>query len=160
MGKHSVKLDNTDLQILKLVQEDGRISNLEISNRIGLSPAPTLERMRKLEKTKVIKNYHAEVDENELGIAVQTLMLVSLSRNRRNAVQNFTREIEQINEIVECYHITGSHDYILKIMVKDMPSYEKLAVEKIGNISEISHMETMVILSTIKKSKIVPVEYE
>lgn len=152
--------DETDLQIIKELQINGKTTNLELSKKIALSPAPTFERVKKLEKNGIIKSYHAEVNERELGIGVQTFMLVSLVRNKKDAVQSFVRQINAIPEIVECYHVTGSSDYVFKIMVKDMPDYEKLAVEKIGNISEIANMQTMMILSCIKKSKVIPVDYE
>lgn len=160
MPKIIDKTDKTDLRILKKLQEDGRVSNLELSRLIGLSPAPTLERVKRLERSGFIKGYHADVNANDLGMGVMTIMLVRISRSKRNAVQNFIKEIQQIKEVVECYHVTGEADYALKIMAKDMASYEKLAVEQIGSIPGISNMQTMVILSTIKKSKVLPIQYD
>src|SRR3712207_4835688 len=97
------KLDQTDLKILKILQEDGCISNLDLSNRIGLSPTPTFERVKKMEKLKVIKGYNAEVDTNLLGLGIETFMLVSLAQWKGVSVDNFIRQIEEIEEIVECY---------------------------------------------------------
>ena len=88
-------LDKTDFKILRILQEDGRITNLQLSAEIGLSPAPTLERVRKLERKGFIKSYHAHVDFENLGLGVQTYMLVTLSRHTDNAIANF---IEQINK--------------------------------------------------------------
>ncbi len=153
------KLDKTDLKILKELQADGRMSNLDLANKVGLSATPTFERVKKLEKSKIIKSYHAEVDVESLGLGIQTFMLVSLDQPRGNVVPNFIKQILEIPEIIECYHVTGSSDYVLKIMVEDIASYEQLAMDKIRNISEISKATTMVILSTIKKSKIAPLNY-
>ena len=153
-------LDKTDLKILKILQEDGRITNLQLSNEIGLSPAPTLERVKKLEKLGIIKSFHAHLDAPSMGLGIQTFMLVTLMRHVTNAITNFITEINKIDEIVECFHLTVSSDYLLKIMVKDIATYEKLAMDRIAGIEGIGHLQTMVILSTIKSSKVLPLEYE
>ena len=153
-------LDKTDLKILKILQEDGRITNLQLSNDIGLSPAPTLERVKKLEKMGIIKGYNAVLDEKNLGLGIQTLMLVNVLRHSPNAAQNFIAEINKIDEVVECFHLTGSSDYLLRIMVKDIATYEKLAMDRIANIEGIANMQTMVVLSTIKSKNKLPLEYE
>jgi Lrp/AsnC family leucine-responsive transcriptional regulator len=153
------KLDKTDFKILKELQIDGRISNLDLAQKVGLSATPTFERVKKLEKAKIIKSYHAELNVESLGLGIQTFMLVSLAQTRGNSVPNFIKQIEEIPEIIECYHVTGSSDYVLKIMVTDIAAYESLAMDKIRNISEIANVTTMVILSTIKKMKVVPLQY-
>jgi Lrp/AsnC family transcriptional regulator, leucine-responsive regulatory protein len=153
------EVDKTDLKILKHLQEDGRLSNLDLANNIGLSATPTFERVKKLEKAKIIKSYHAEIDAVALGMGIQTFMMISLSQTRGNAIPNFIKQINSIPEIIECHHVTGSSDYILKIMVEDIAAYEHLAMDTIRNIKEISNMTTMVILSTIKSSKVAPLNY-
>ena len=153
-------LDKTDLKILKILQEDGRITNLQLSTEIGLSPAPTLERVKKLEKSGIIKSFHATLDPSALGLGIQTLMLVTLSRHVDNAIKNFITAVNSIDEVVECYHLTGSSDYLLKIMVKDIAAYENLASNRIASIDGIGHLQSMVILSTIKSSKKLPLKYE
>lgn len=154
------QLDKTDLKILKILQEDGRITNLQLSNEIGLSPAPTLERVKKLEKLGIIKSFHACLDAPSLGLGIQTFMLVTLMRHVENAITNFITEINKVDEVVECYHLTGSSDYLLKIMVPDIASYEKLVMDRVATIEGIGHLQTMVILSTIKSLKKLPLEYE
>ena len=157
--KKTEKLDKTDFKILKELQIDGRISNLDLAQKVGLSATPTFERVKKLEKAKIIKSYHAELNVESLGLGIQTFMLVSLAQTRGNSVPNFIKQIDEIPEIIECYHVTGSSDYVLKIMVTDIAAYESLAMDKIRNISEIANVTTMVILSTIKKAKVVPLVY-
>ena len=154
-----LSLDEIDLQILKRLQENGKITNLQLSKEIGLSPAPTLERVKKLEKSGLIKSYHALVDEKALGINITIFMQISLVRQMRDAITNFIEKINQIEEIVECYNVTGSSDYLLKIMVKDIPAFDRLIKEKLGAIEEISKMQSMVVLSKVKDSKIVPYDY-
>ena len=157
--KKTEKLDKTDFKILKELQIDGRISNLDLAQKVGLSATHTFERVKKLEKAKIIKSYHAELNVESLGLGIQTFMLVSLAQTRGNSVPNFIKQIDEIPEIIECYHVTGSSDYVLKIMVTDIAAYESLAMDKIRNISEIANVTTMVILSTIKKAKVVPLVY-
>ncbi len=155
----ATKIDKIDLRILKILQEEGRITNLELSSKIGLSPAPTLERVRKLEKNNFISSYHAVVNEKTLGIGIQAFIQVSLTRQLDNAILSFQDKISKIDEVTECYQVTGSFDYQLKVMVRDIESLDRLITDKLGKIDEIRQMQSYVILSAIKDSKIVPFEY-
>lgn len=152
-------LDKTDLKILKLLQENGRITNLLLSQEIGLSPAPTLERVRKLELSGYIKSYHAQVDEEKLGLGIKTFIQVQLDFHKNNTIQTFLEEIQDIKEITECHHVTGQADFLLKVYVGDIKSYEQLIMEKISRISVVKTFQTMMIMSTPKKDAILPVEY-
>ena len=151
----SIHLDKIDLQILKLLQENGRITNLQLSTEIGLSPAPTLERVRKLENTGLIKSYHAVVDEEKLGYGIKAFMLVNITSHQSDYISKFTEQVNQIEEIVECYHITGSSDFMLKIVVKDIKAYESLVV-----IEQMRNLKTMMIMSTVKDSKSFPIQID
>jgi len=153
MAADKLKLDQVDLKILKVLQDDGRISNLDLSQKIGLSPAPTLERVKKLEKSGVIKGYQAVLDLYKLGLGTETFMQISLAYNKQNAIDNFMEQITKMDEIVECYQVTGASDFILRILVKDVSAYEQLVREKLSRVPEITNMQTMVILSTIKKAR-------
>lgn len=152
-------LDSIDLTILKILQEKGRITNLQLSQKIGLSPAPTLERVKKLENSNIIKGYYAKINPQALGIDIQAFIMISLTRQIDNAIKNFTKQINKIDEIVECYQITGNFDYILKIIVKDIRSFEQLIANKLSKIDEIRQMQTMIVLSTVKESSIIPYDY-
>jgi Lrp/AsnC family transcriptional regulator, leucine-responsive regulatory protein len=153
MSKEKYRLDNIDIKILNILQQDGRISNLDLSNKVGLSPAPTLERVKKLERSGIIKNYQAILDNYKLGLGTETFMQISLGYNKQNAIDNFMDQIGKIDEIIECYQVTGSCDFILRILVKDVQAYEMLVRERLSHIPEITHMQTMLILSTVKKAR-------
>ncbi len=155
-----VNLDKIDLKILKLLQENGRKTNVQLSNEIGLSPAPTLERVKKLENSGIIKSYHAVVEEKAVALGIKAMIQVSLVRQKDNAISNFKKQINKIDEIVECYQVTGNYDYLLKVVVKDIPSFEKLIGEKLSKIADIGQMQTNVILSEVKKSPVLPLNYE
>ena len=155
-----VNLDKIDLKILKLLQENGRKTNVQLSNEIGLSPAPTLERVKKLETSGIIKSYHAVVEENSVALGIKAMIQVSLVRQKDNAISNFKKHIDKSDEIVECYQVTGNYDYLLKVVVKDIPSFEKLIGEKLSKIPDIGQMQTNVILSEVKKSAVLPLNYD
>jgi Lrp/AsnC family leucine-responsive transcriptional regulator len=151
--------DKIDLQILQRLQENGRVTNLQLSHEIGLSPAPTLERVRKLENAGLIKSYHAVVDEEMLGLGIKTFIQIQLDFHRDNAIQTFVNEVKEIKEVTECHHVTSGCDFILKIYVKDIKAYERLIMEKISKISVIKTFQTMMILSTSKSEAVLPAEY-
>jgi len=151
--------DKIDLQILKMLQENGRITNLQLSSNIGLSPAPTLERVRKLENSGYIKSYHALVDEELLGLGIKSFIQIQLDFHTHNAIPEFVAVIKQIKEVTECHHVTGQCDFILKVYVKDIKAYETLIMEKISKIPYVKTFHTMMIMSTSKKEPIVPLEY-
>ncbi len=155
----AAELDKIDLQILKILQENGRITNLQLSNEIGLSPAPTLERVRKLENAEYIKSYHALVDEEKLGLGIKTFIQVSLDFHKNNTIQVFLDEIKNIKEVTECHHVTGQCDFLLKVYVSNIKAYEQLIMEKISRIPVVKTFQTMMIMSTSKKEPIVPLEY-
>ena len=157
--KSELKLDKIDLKILKLLQENGKISNLQLSSEIGLSPAPTLERVKKLENVNIIKSYHASVSAGALGLGIKAYIQISLVRQIDNVMSKFNESINQIDEIVECCQVTGNFDYMLKVYVKDIPEFETLIADKLSKVEEIRQMQTMVILSQTKETKVLPVDY-
>ncbi len=154
------KLDKIDLKILKILQNNCKITNLDLSKKIGLSPAPTLERGKKLENTEIIESYHAKVNPQAIGLSVKTFVLVSLAWQKDNALDNFIEKIRQIDEIVECYIITGEADILMKIACKDIPTYEDILFKTLSQIDEIERMKTLMTLSTVKDSKVLPYKYE
>ncbi len=154
-----MELDKIDFNILRILQENGRITNLQLSQHIGLSPAPTLERVRKLENSGYIKSYHALVDEEKLGLGIKTFIQVSLDFHQQDTIQTFLDEIKEIKEITECHHVTGQCDFLLKAYVKDIKTYEQLIMQKISRITVVKTFHTMMIMSTSKKEPIVPLEY-
>jgi Lrp/AsnC family leucine-responsive transcriptional regulator len=154
------KLDNIDLKILKLLQHNSKITNLDLSKKIGLSPAPTLERVKKLENSGIIESYHAQIAPAAMGLSVKTFVLVSLAWQKPNALDNFISKVNQIDEIVECYIITGEADFLMKLVCKDIPTYEQLLFKTLSKIEEIERLKTLMTFSTVKESKILPFDYE
>ncbi len=154
-----MKIDRIDLKILRELQENSKITNIELSKKVGLSAAPTLGRVQKLEKAGLLKSYHAQVDKEMLGLGFSALIQVSLTRQISNAMQNFIAQIENIDSVVECYQLTGNFDYQLKVVVPDIPAFDKLITENLSKIEEIRQMQTMVVLSCVKSSPVLPIDY-
>ncbi len=152
-----MRLDGTDRKILKILQTNSNITNAQLAQEIGLSPAPTLERVKKLENAGVIKSYHAAVDQAKVGLGVSTFVMVSLKGHNKDNIQKFVEEMKKIEEVVECHHLTGQSDFILKVVSPDIPSYQTLMLEKVSNFEMVDNMQSLVILSTFKDSKVVPI---
>lgn len=153
------KMDKIDLKILQILQKNCKITNLDLSKKIGLSPAPTLERVKKLENSGLISSYNAHLDASALGLNVKTFIQVSLAWHKENALENFMKRIKEIDEITECYIITGEADVMMKVICRDITAYERLLFKKLSQIDEIERMKTLMTLSTVKDSKVLPYQY-
>ncbi len=151
------KIDDIDKKILGILQSRAKITNAKLSEEIGLSPAPTLERVKKLEQMGIITSYHAKLNIEKIGLGVTTFVLATLNGHNRVNIEGFVSAIEDIPEVVECHHITGAGDFILKVIAKDIASYQKLMLEKVSDIKQVDNMQSMVVLSTFKDSKVIPV---
>jgi len=151
-----LKLDEIDRKILAILQSNAKKTNAKLSEEIGLSPAPTLERVKKLEQLGIITSYHAQIDPAKVGLGVTTFVIVSLVGHNKANIEGFMSEINKIDEVIECHHVTGEGDFMLKIISKDIPTYQKLMLEKVSEIKEVDSMQSMVVLSTYKYSKVLP----
>lgn len=152
-----MKLDNIDRKILAILQENAKITNALLAKEVGLSPAPTLERVKKLEQSGLIQSYHAELDTSKIGLGVAIFLQASLQGSRKAVIESFQKKIQDIPEVVECYHITGSSDFLIKILTKDIQTYNQFILEKLIDIDEVANMQSMVVLSVLKDSKVLPV---
>ena len=152
------KLDKIDKHILNILQENGRITNAELANRVGMSPPPMLERVRKLENKGIIKKYVALIDPDSVSKGTMALVSVSLDRHRIKSIDQFTQAIDTLPEVMECYHITGEDDYLLKVAVKDINEYENFILKKLTKLPALSKIKTSFILSTVKYETKFPVQ--
>ena len=151
-----MKMDNIDRKILRMLQENSKITNAYLSKQIGLSPAPTLERVRKLEKKGIISGYHAQLNLSKIGLGVSTFVLVSLKEHNKKNINIFLDKINKVNNVIECHHITGTGDFILKVVSENIASYQKLMLDKVSEIEATDSLQSMVILSTFKDNKVMP----
>ena len=151
-----MSIDKIDEKILSILQKDGRISNAELARQIKMSPPPTLERVKKLERNGVIQKYVALADPVKLGLTCFTYVEVTLVRHGREGVERFMQAITQLDEVMECHHITGGADFLLKVASQDIPGYEDFVLHKLTALPEVQHLKTMVVLSTLKHETSLP----
>jgi|TARA_B110000881_G_scaffold194301_1_gene188170 Lrp/AsnC family leucine-responsive transcriptional regulator len=151
-----MKLDNIDKKILEILQKNAKITNSLLSKQIGLSPAPTLERVKKLERKGIISGYHAQLNLSKIGLGVSTFVLVSLKEHNKKNINIFLDKIDIVKNVIECHHITGSGDFILKVVSENIASYQELMLDKVSEIESTDSLQSMVILSTFKDNKVMP----
>lgn len=151
-----MKLDRIDFNILRILQERGRITNAQLASEVGLSPAPTLERVRKLESGGLIKSFHARVDAEQLGLNIIVFIEVKLNYHSHFKIEKFIETISEIPEIVEAYHITGNGDFLLKMYAKSIAGYQMFIVDKLSKIDGVGHIESKVVMQTVKHEMSLP----
>jgi len=146
----SVKFDEIDKKILNILQENGRITNADLASKVGLSPPPMLERVKKLEKNGVITKYVALLDPKKINKSTIIFVSLTLARHRLKSLDQVKEEFANFPEVLECYSITGEEDYLLKVMVKSVEEYEDFMLHKLAKIPAISRIKSFVVLSTLK----------
>ncbi|MGA7981486.1 MAG: Lrp/AsnC family transcriptional regulator [Chromatiaceae bacterium] len=153
-----MKLDRYDRRILEILQEDGRISNQDLAERIGLSPSPCLRRVRALEEAGIITGYRALLDAQKLGFNLVALISISMDRHTPERFARFDAAIAAIPEVLECLLITGRDaDYQLKVIVRDMEGYQDLLLNKITRIQGVSGVHSSFVLRQVIDRTNVPV---
>jgi Lrp/AsnC family leucine-responsive transcriptional regulator len=143
-------LDTTDKLLLQLLQNDSKQTHKELSNKLGLSVTATYERIKKLEKEGVLKQYVALVDKKKVNKAFVTFCHVKLSKHTKEYVVRFEREVAKLAEVLECYHISGDYDYLLKVLVQDMEAFREFMVTKLTTIDHIGSTQSMFMISEVK----------
>lgn len=150
-------LDEKDLQILRLLQEDGRITNADLAKQIGLSPPSALQRVRRLEQSGFIDRYTAVLDPDLLGYGITVWAMISLTLHQDQPIEKFREGVLSIPEVVECYNISGEYDFLLKILVADIHAYEKLMREELSRIEGIRNLHSSFVLGVTKQTTSVPI---
>ena len=143
-------LDSKDKHLLEELQTNSRITNAALAKRIGLSPSSTLERVKKLEVSGFIEKYITLLNPRKVGYSCFTFVEVKLARHGETPVEDFISSIAHIPEVLECHHITGEADFLLKVATKDIPTYEELILHQLSALANVQTMKTSVVLSTFK----------
>ncbi|SCW34976.1 DNA-binding transcriptional regulator, Lrp family [Rhizobium mongolense subsp. loessense] len=146
--------DEMDRRILKELTADARITNNELAERVGLSASACLRRLRRLEETGVIKGYTALVDPTAEGWTMTAIASVRLSRQHEDEIQMFETAVRSWDEVLECHLVTGSRDYVLKVMSAGLDQYERFIKEKIARLKCVDTIETSFVMNTIKERRI------
>jgi Lrp/AsnC family leucine-responsive transcriptional regulator len=151
-------LDDIDRAILRELQADGRISNLDLSRRIDLSPPATHARVRRLERAGLIRGYVAIVDRELAGFDLLCFVSISMQVHQYQHIERFRAVIHEMPEVLECHHLTGEYDYLLKVALKNRRDLERFAVEKLTPIPGVARIHTSLVLSEVKSSTALPME--
>jgi len=149
--------DAIDKKILALLEHDARISNAELAEKVNLSPTPCLRRLRKLEKSGLIKAYTAVLDEKALGLQASALLFVNLEKNTKENGENFEAALELLPEVMECYVVAGRHDYVLRIVTRDLDDYERFIKERLAVLEKIANLESIIVLKQTLSRRRLPI---
>ncbi|KTD89481.1 Lrp/AsnC family transcriptional regulator [Pseudoalteromonas sp. H71] len=149
-------LDKKDQQILITLQANARISVSDLANTISLSDTPCLRRIKKLEKEHIITGYHAAINPKALDLNVLVYAFIRLNQNSVSAADQFEQSVEKLSHVLECSVISGSYDYLLKIIANDLESYEQFVKHQLGGLSCIANIESTVVLKQSFTKKQLP----
>jgi DNA-binding Lrp family transcriptional regulator len=151
-GPGSPSLDTKDLMILRLLQENARMTVREIAAQVHLSTTPVHERIRRLEDTGVIRQYVALVDHTKVKKGLMVICYVSLKQHNKKSGAMFIEAIAAIDEVIECYNISGEFDFMLKVVVENMDAYYQFHVHRLSEIEDIGHLQSVFVMGIIKQT--------
>ena len=150
-------LDDIDRRILEQLQADGRMSLNDLAAKVGLSPSPCLRRVRMLERDGVISRYVAVLDQRAVGLPVSVFVSIKLEKQREESLNRFAKAVERWPEVLECYLMTGSRDYWLRVVVPDLDAYERFVKQKLTRVEGIASIESSFALEQVKYTNVLPV---
>ena len=146
------ELDETDLQILKTLQKNAKLTTKELAVAVHLTPTPVFERQKRVEKKGYIKKYVAVLDPEKMGLGLLVFCKVKLKQINHEIADNFVSRVRFIPEVAECYNISGAYDYLLKVRARDMKHYQEFVLTKLGDIDTVGAIESTFVMSEVKQS--------
>lgn len=153
-------MDKTDKKILNILQENGRITNSKLAAEIGISPPAMLERVKRLEASGMINGYTALIDRERAGFSLLAIIIISVSLNQITSLGKVKEKLVGLEEVMECYQLTGDVDFLLKVAVRDMPMYTAFINDKLTGIPGIQNIRTSFVLDTLKSTTVLHLEEE
>jgi len=151
-----INLDDIDRRLLSELQNEGRITNVELAQRVGLTAPPCLRRVRSLEDAGVIQGYHADLDPSKLGFTITVFALVSLKSQAEEALRGFEQHMNTLPEVRECHMLNGEIDFILKIVSRDLQSFQEFLTSKLTPAPNVDSVKTSLVIRTAKTLPGVP----
>ena len=151
-------LDDIDRRLLAELQAEGRVTNVELAQRVGLTAPPCLRRVRGLEEDGVIRGYHADLDPSKLGFAITVFAMVSLKSQAEASLREFEEHMRNLPEVRECHMLNGEIDFILKIVSKDLQSFQEFLTSKLTPAPNVASVKTSLTIRTAKQMPGVPLE--
>lgn len=151
-----MKLDEIDKQLLQQLQKNSKVTNKELSNKLNLSVTGIYERIKRLERNNVISDYVALVNPENVEKSFMVFCQIKLVQHTKAYVMKFEAEVTKLEEVVECYHVSGEYDYILKILVKDMEAYREFMISKLTSLDHIGSTQSTFIIGPVKSTTALP----
>ncbi|MFM2359162.1 MAG: hypothetical protein RLY16_1155 [Bacteroidota bacterium] len=145
-----MNLDQTDILLLELLQHDAKLTNKELADKLGKTVTPIYERVKRLEQEGYILRYCAIVNKDKIGQSMVAYTNVQLKQHAQEILLNFEKSIVNFHEVMECYHLTGMYDYLLKIVVPDLPAYQNFIVNKLACLADISTVQSSFVMTEVK----------
>jgi DNA-binding Lrp family transcriptional regulator len=145
-----VKIDDINARILRELHADGRISNLTLADKVGLSPSACLRRVQELEKSGVIQGYRARLDPAQTGRAYVVYVAVGLSEHTKHAQVGFERAMQNADEVTECHNVAGAFEYMLRVEVADLPAYKVFHTERLGTVPHVRSITSYMVMGSPK----------
>lgn len=139
------------------LQENGRLPVTELAEKVGLTTSPCLRRLKMLEQQGIIRGYAAQLDQEKVGLPVSVFISIRLERQREEALERFERAIRDCPEVVECYLMTGTSDYLLRVVAQDLAAYERFLKETLTRIEGVASIESSFALAQVKHSSVLPI---
>jgi Lrp/AsnC family leucine-responsive transcriptional regulator len=149
-------MDRKDRQIVRELQKNGRLTNLELAERVSLSPSPCLRRLRNLEESGVIEGYAALVDQRAYGVPLTVFVNIALDKHAKDTVDGFERKVCEIDAILDCFMTTGDSDYLLRVVVADLEEYEAFVRKQLHALPGIRSIDTRFAYSVVKNTNVYP----
>ncbi len=152
-------LDAFDLKILAALQENGGLSNLELAKRVGLSPSPCLRRVRALEQQGVIHGYQAIIDRRAVRLGIRAFIELQLDRQSVAATAKFIARVKRLPEVISCYLVTGSHDYLLDVVAVDLEAYSEFTTKKLISLPGVAEVRSGFVLKEVSHRRALPLDH-
>ena len=156
----NLSLDDIDHKLIAALQGNCRLTVQELADRVGLSASPCARRVRLLEKAGIIKGYVAVIDQAKVGLPISIFVSVKLERQREEELDRFSEAIARWPEVADCYLMTGQRDYLMRVVVGDLSSYERFLKDKLTRLDGVASIESSFALGEVKRSHLVPVKQE
>jgi DNA-binding Lrp family transcriptional regulator len=145
-----IEIDATDRKILNFLQRNSKANFKEIAMHIGLTQTPTYERIKRLEKSGIIKKYQAVLDKEKIGFMVEVFCQVRLLVHSQDLITRFEKAVAKMDEVNECYHVAGNYDYLLKVVVTDMHSYQDFLKNKLSVLDSVANVQSTFVMTSTK----------
>lgn len=150
-------LDKTDKSILRLLHGNSKLTIKEIAHKLNLTPTPIFERIKRLEREDYITSYKAVINRKKIGLPLLVFCNISLNQHETSFISKFEKDIQELPEVIECYHLGGMFDYLLKVVANDMDAYQHFVSKKLASIENIRQVQSSFVMSEVKSNTDLPI---